>query len=120
MSAERHKHSPWDRFGKWSGAWLGTLAWIADQQIVSMKAYASCPPHSHALAVGVGLACAVLAVIGGLRSWQVWRALPAGPAGGDQTRTDRFIAALSMLLAAISILAILFGTTAGVILRCER
>jgi hypothetical protein len=46
--------------------------------------------------------------------------LPAGPTVGDHTRTDRFIAALSMLLAAISILAIVFGTTAGVILRCER
>ena len=120
MSAERHKLSPWHRFGKWSGAWLGTLAWIADQQIVSMTAYASCPPRSQALALGVGLACAVLAVTGGLHSWQAWRVLPAGPTADDRTRTDRFIAVLSMLLAAISILAIVFGTTAGVILRCER
>jgi hypothetical protein len=120
MSEERHKHSLWYRCGKWSGAWLGTLAWFADQQIVSMTAYTSCPPRSHAFAVGVGLACAVLAVTGGLHSWLIWRALPAGPTVGDHTRTDRFIAALSMLLAAISILAIVFGTTAGVILRCER
>jgi hypothetical protein len=119
MSAERQQYSPWKRFGKWSGAWLGTLAWIADQQIVSMTAYANCPPRSRALAVGVGLACAVLALIGGLHSWGIWRVFPARNAG-DHTRTDRFIAALSMLLAAISILAIAFGTIAGVILRCER
>jgi hypothetical protein len=120
MSAEREESSPWKRFGKWSGAWLGTLAWIADQQIVSMMVYANCPPRSHALAVGVGVACALLALTGGLHSWRVWRVLPAGPIVGDHTRTDRFIAALSVLLAAISILAIVFGTTAGVILRCER
>jgi hypothetical protein len=46
--------------------------------------------------------------------------LPAGPNAGDHARTDRFLAALSMLLAGISILAIVFGTTAGLILRCER
>jgi hypothetical protein len=120
MSAERQQYSPWKRFGKWSGAWLGTLAWIADQQIVSMTAYANCPPRSQAFAVGVGLACAVLALIGGLHSWGIWRVLPARPKADDHTRTDRFIAALSMLLAAISILAIAFGTTAGVIFRCER
>jgi hypothetical protein len=120
MSAERHQYSRWKRFGKWSGAWLGTLAWLADQQIVSMTAYASCPPRSQALAVGVGVACALIALTGGLHSWSVWRVLPAGPTVGDHSRTDRFIAALSMLLAGISLLAILFGTTAGVILRCER
>lgn len=120
MSAERHKYSSWQRFGKWSGAWLGTVAWFADQQIVSMTAYASCPPRSHTLAVAVGVACALLALTGGVHSWRVWRVLPAGPTVGDETRTDRFIASLSMLLAAISVLAIVFGTTAGVILRCER
>jgi hypothetical protein len=120
MSAQRHGYSPWIRFGKWSGGWLGTLAWVADQQIVSMTAYASCPPRSQALAVGVGLACGLLALVGGLHSWRAWRVLPAGPTVGDHTRTDRFIAVLSMLLASISILAIVFGTTAGVILRCER
>jgi hypothetical protein len=120
MSVERDKQSLWDRFGKWSGAWLGTLAWIADQQIVSMTAFTSCPPRSHALDVGVGVACAVLALTGGLHSWRIWRVLPAGPTVGDHARTDRFIAALSVLLAGISILAIVFGTTAGMILRCER
>jgi hypothetical protein len=120
MSAERHNWSSCIRFGKWSGGWLGTLAWVADQQIVSMTAFTNCPPRSHALVVAVGVACGLLALVGGLHSWRVWRVLPAGTIVGDHTRTDRFIAALSMLLAAISILAIIFGTTAGVILRCER
>ena len=120
MSSERSAHSPLERFGKWSGAWLGTLAWFADQQIMSMTVYANCPARTHALAVGVGVACAVLAIIGGLHSWRVYRALPPEEDASASRRTDRFIAALSLLLACISLLAIVFGTTAGLILRCER
>ncbi|HKQ12819.1 MAG TPA: hypothetical protein VJT80_05260 [Steroidobacteraceae bacterium] len=120
MTSERELHSPLQRFGKWSGTWLGTIAWFADQQIMSMTVYANCPPRTHALAVGVGAACALLALIGGLHSWSVYRSLPAGEVASASRRTDRFIAALSLLLACISILAIIFGTTAGVILRCER
>ena len=120
MTTERSAHSPLQRFGKWSGAWLGTLAWVADQQIMSWTVFASCPPRTHALAVGVGAVCAVLALIGGLHSWSVYRALPPGDEASASRRTDRFIAVLSIALACISILAIIVGTTAGVILRCER
>jgi hypothetical protein len=120
MSVERSTQSPLERFGKWSGAWLGTLAWVADQQIMSMTVYANCPARTHALTVGVGAACAVLAIIGGLHSWRAYRALPPGDTASANRRTDRFIAAMSLLLACISILAIVFGTTAGLILRCER
>jgi hypothetical protein len=120
MTAERSTATRWSRFAKWSGAWLGTFAWVADQQVVAMIAFASCPPRSHALAVGVGAACALVALCGGWQSWRVYRAQPAGDSASASRRTDRFIAAISMLLAAIGILAIVFGTTAGVILRCER
>ena len=120
MSTERQAHSLLQRFGKWSGAWLGVAAWVADQQIISWTVYASCPPRTHALAVGVGSACVLLALLGGLHSWSVYRALPPGEDASASRRTDRFIAAMSVLLACISILAIIFGTTAGVILRCER
>jgi hypothetical protein len=120
MSVERGTYSPWERFGKWSGSWLGTLAWFADQQIMSMTVYANCPARTHALAVGVGAACALLAIIGGWHSWHVYRSLPAGEGASASRRTDRFIAAISLLLACISMLAIVFGTTAGLILRCER
>jgi hypothetical protein len=120
VSVDRGTHSALERFGKWSGAWLGTLAWVADQQIISMTVYANCPARTRALAVGVGVACAVLAIIGGWHSWSVYRALPTGDGASTSRRTDRFIAAVSVLLACISMLAIFFGTTAGVILRCER
>jgi len=120
MSAERQAHSPLHRFGKWSGGWLGIAAWVADQQIVSWTVYASCPPRTHALAIGVGAACALLALVGGLHSWSIYRALPPGDEASASRRTDRFIAAMSVLLACISILAIVFGTTAGVIFKCER
>jgi hypothetical protein len=120
MSSERSATPRLARFGKWSGAWLGTLAWVADQQVVSWTAYASCPPKSHALAVAVGVGCALVALLGGWQSLGVYRELPAGESAGASRRTDRFIAAISILLACIAILAIIFGTTAGVILRCER
>ena len=120
MSTERSATPRLARFAKWSGAWLGTLAWVVDQQVVSWTAYANCPPNSRGLAVGVGAVCAALALIGGWHSWRAYRALPAGEGTSATRRTDRFIAALSMLLAGISILAIIFGTSAGVIFRCEH
>jgi hypothetical protein len=120
MSNERTTAPRLTRFGKWSGAWLGILAWVIDQQVISWTAYASCPPRSHALAVGVGLACAAVATLGGWHSFHTYRTLPAGQDVSASLRTDRFIAALSVLLACIALLAIIFGTTAGVILRCER
>lgn len=120
MSSERSAAPRLARFAKWSGAWLGTLAWVIDQQLVSWTAYASCPPRSQALAVGVGAACALLALFGGWHSWRVYRALPAGEGPSASRRTDRLIAAISVLLACIALLAIVFGTTAGVIFRCEH
>jgi hypothetical protein len=120
MSSESTVAPRLTRFAKWSGAWLGTLAWVVDQQVVSWTAYASCPPRSHTLAVGVGLVCGVVAILGGWHSLHVYRSHPPGEDAGANRRTDRFIAMLSVLLACISLLAIIFGTTAGVILRCER
>jgi hypothetical protein len=120
VSTERQAHSPLQRFGKWSGAWLGTAAWFADQQIVSWTVYASCPERAHALTVGIGAACAALALIGALHSARIYRSLPAREGASASRRTDRFIAAMSVLLACISILAIIFGTAAGLVLRCER
>ena len=120
MNNERSVAPRLARFAKWSGAWLGTLAWVLDQQLVSWTAYANCPPRSHALAVGIGAACGLLAFLGGWHSWRVYRALPAGESTSASHRTDRFIAAISVLLACIALLAIVFGTTAGVIFRCER
>ena len=120
MTAERTTASKRARFAKWSGSWLGTLAWFADQQVVSWTAYAQCPPRSQALAIGVGVACAVIALVGGWQSWRVYSALPEGEVASASRRTDRFIAAISVSLACIALLAIIFGTSAGVILRCER
>jgi hypothetical protein len=120
MTIERQAVSWRARFGKWAGAWLGTAAWFADQQIVSMTAYADCPAKSPELTVGVGVACAFVALLGGWYSWRARSAIPAGETPSASLRTDRFIATLSLALACIAILAIVFGTTAGLILRCER
>ena len=103
------------RYRKWAGLWLGALAWFADQQVVSMTAYAHCPQRSPAFVVWVGTVCALVAIVGGCLSLSARRAHSYSPAG-----TDRFIATLSMLLACVSLLAIILGTSAGLILRCER
>jgi hypothetical protein len=97
---------------------LGALAWFADQQIVAATVYAKCPVRSHAFAVGVGVLCALMAILGGLQSWRARRALTDADDVG--LRTDRFIATLSICFAVISLLAVIFGSTAGMILRCER
>jgi hypothetical protein len=120
MSNERSVAGRLMRFAKWSGAWLGMFAAAADQQVVSWTVYASCPPRTHALAIAVGAVCAAIALLGGCHSLRMYLALPPGEHAGATRRTDRFIAAVSVLLAVFALLYIIFGTTAGLILRCER
>ena len=98
---------------KWAGLWMGALAWFADQQIVATTAYARCPSHSARLVITVGVICALVALTG------VWLSLSARKIAAD-SGPDRFIATVSALLACISLLAILFGTSAGLFLQCER
>jgi nitrate reductase gamma subunit len=119
MSTQRQSVPLSMRFGKWSGALLGGIAWFADQQIIATTAFANCPAYSRELAVAVGAGCGLVALLGGLHSWHVRRTLSEDDPSST-ARTDRFIATISLLLAVISILAIVFGTTAGVIFRCER
>lgn len=103
------------RYRKWAGLWMGALAWFADQQIVATTAYTRCPPHPQPFVVTVGVVCALVALAGG------WLSLTARKAAlGPDAAPDRFIATVSALLACISLLAIVLGTSAGVLLRCER
>jgi hypothetical protein len=120
MNTTRQTFSARIRFGKWAGAWLGALAWFADQQLVSMTAYANCPVRTHEFTVSVAVGCILLACAGAWASWRARRALPDNSTASPSLKTDRFIATMSLAIAALSILAIVFGTAAGVILRCER
>jgi hypothetical protein len=120
MSSERSSLPTTRSIGKWVGLFAGVAAWVADQQIVAATVYARCPPRSTLFVLVVGIACFSLAVGGGLISWWVRSGLPSAETASASARTDRFIATLSIFMAAISALAIVFGTTAGFLLRCER
>jgi hypothetical protein len=120
MSSERRSLPATRAIGKWVGLVAGVAAWVADQQIVAATVYARCPPRSTFFVLVVGVACFCLAIGGGLISWRVRNALPSVDTASASARTDRFIATLSIFMAAISALAIVFGTTAGFLLRCER
>jgi hypothetical protein len=120
MTQKRQTFSIRTRFGKWAGSWLGASAWFADQQIVAATAYAKCPASSYEFVTTVGVVCAAVAILGAWLSWRARQMLPAGETASASFRTDRFIATLSLLLAVIALLAIIFGTAAGLILRCER
>jgi nitrate reductase gamma subunit len=108
------------RFGKWAGLYAGAIAWFADQQINSVVAWTRCPVSIQALVIAVGAICAVTAAAGGYFSFYALRRLPDAAQASHSVKTDRFIALLSLLMACFSLLAVVFGTPAGLILRCER
>lgn len=107
------------RYGKWAGLFAGLFAAVADQQIVSMTAYAHCPPASSTLAIGVGAVCLSIAVAGGAWSLYALAALGRMPQTLSR-RADRLIGIIAALTAALAVSAIVLGTMAGLILRCER
>jgi hypothetical protein len=109
------------RFGKWAGLFTGSIGWGLEQQILSTTIYTSCPVEIKSFASIVAAACAILALTGGLFSWHALRSLPHSAPDSDlRTHTDRFIALCSILMTIIGVIAIVFGTPAGWILRCER
>lgn len=120
MSHERQTFSMRLRIGKWAGFILGTLAALADQQIVATVVYARCPVRSEVLVFGVSAACAALGLLGALLSWRARQMLPSEESASATLRTDRFIATLSSVFAAFCVLFIVFASTAGGILRCDR
>jgi hypothetical protein len=107
------------RMEKWSGFALGPLAWFIDQQLVSGSSYVKCPDFDNVFAIGAGAICAAIALVGILGSTHARRRLQRQPQAGTSS-ADLFIATGSAGVAAISLLAIFFGTTASVILQCQR
>lgn len=122
MAVQRQTYSWRVRVGKWMGLVLGVLAVLVDQQVASITIYARCPQqHSTAFVVGLGVVCSVVALAGALISAHVRRMLPADESLADPfSRTDRFIATISMVFALTVLLVIVFGTAASLFLGCER
>jgi hypothetical protein len=108
------------RIGKWSGLWCGALAALIDQQVVSQTIYTKCPVTTPQLALTVGLLCALLSLFGAIFSAITYRRLPSSEEGSASARTDRFIAALSILMACFALVFVIFASSAGLFLRCER
>jgi hypothetical protein len=107
------------RIGKWLGLLTGAAAWALDQQIIATAAYARCPAKLDSVLLLTAVSCALLALVGGVVSLRVWQALPAAASASHTDRVDRFIAALSVLLAGVSLLFIVFSSAAAFILGCE-
>lgn len=120
MSADRQTFSRRLRFGKWAGAALGLIAAVAFHQIATNVVYARCPAQSAAFVLTLGAIWGPVALGGAILSWRTREALPDASTASAVLRTDRFIATLCAAFAFVCLLFIVFGATAGVILRCER
>jgi hypothetical protein len=119
ISTERRTIAMRVRIGKWSGLWCGVVAAFLDQQLVVQTIYTKCPPQSTQFALLVGALCIALSLAGGIVSAAVYRQLPSSEQGSASARTDRFIAAMSALMAFLAILFVIFASSAGLFLRCE-
>ena len=104
------------KFAKWSGLAFGPLAWIVDRQLVSQSA---CPDFDTVFAVFVGIVCAGTAIAGILASIRVRVRLRRCPQLSTSA-ADPFIASMCAVVAAISLLAIVFGTSTSIVLQCQR
>jgi hypothetical protein len=120
MVIQRQTFSVRARFGKWAGFFFGTLAALADQQIISTSVYARCPEQSAAFVVSIGAVCALIGLIGAAMSFRVRQSLPKEQTASAALRADRFIATLAGAFALFCVLFIIFATPAGMILGCER
>jgi hypothetical protein len=64
--------------------------------------------------------CAFIAIATGAWSWSVRQSLRRDEDADLTAKTDRFIASLSVALAVIMVLFIVFSSAAVLFLRCER
>ena len=108
------------RIGKWSGLWCGAVAAFVDQQVVAQTIYTKCPEGSTQFAFIVGAVCALISLFGAVFSAATYWNLPSSAEGSASARTDRFIAALSVLMACFALLFVIFASSASLFLRCER
>lgn len=120
MDAAREKLAANIRYGKWAGLAGAVFALIAHQQITSSWIYTRCPPNPPALVFTIAAISAGVAIVTGMWSWSVRRALRRDPDAHLTMKTDRFIASLSVALTVVILLFIVFSSVAVLFLRCER
>ena len=99
----------------WAGLFLGAAAWFAHHQIGSDANIWNCHAAGGALVVGVGVACGLVTLGGGVVSWM------AQVQHGDGRQNRVFARIVGMTAAGIFLLAIAFQTLAGVLVpACHR
>lgn len=92
----------------WSGLFVGALAWALDHQLSSDVNNWDCARTGGPWVVSVGVVCGLVAIAGGWLSWAA-RTPDGDPAGP----TRAFGRIVGVLAAATFLLAIGFGTLAG-------
>jgi hypothetical protein len=104
------RHAPWT---PWAGLIAGAVAWIAHHQAGSDLVFWDCRRGSPALTLGLGLACALVALAG---AWISWRSVAEIDATRPVTTARRFIGLLGVSAAALFTLTILAQSVSGLVL----
>jgi hypothetical protein len=105
------------RLKPWAGLVGPPLAWMLHHQLGSDLNFADCARGDGPLVAAVGAAALAVTLLSGWLSWRGWRASDAGEA----RPTDRFVAILGMMSAALLGLTIAVQVLAGLIVpACFR
>jgi hypothetical protein len=88
----------------WAALIGGGLGWALSQQIGSASVFDGCTPGTLTLVIGVGLVGLLLAAVGGVLSFRVWKR------GDAESEGRRFVALVMSLVCALLALAILLQT----------
>jgi hypothetical protein len=106
----------------WAGLVAGPGAWAIGTQVKYSYVSLACADHPVLVTVGITLLSAILAVLGGVISWRAWKTFREAervvPPDGREAR--EFLAAISILMAALFTAVILVQGAAGFVFHgCE-
>ena len=95
----------------WTGWWAGPIAWALHHQGGSDLAFGQTACTTGAPQIGLGLACAVIALIGAWVSWST----RAGPLRSSAFNVRMFVCLVGAMGSGLFLIAILFQTFASLI-----
>src|SRR4051812_4650664 len=96
----------------WAGWIAGPLGWFVHQQVGSTTNYWNCTVGRPWLVIGLGLACALVVIIGGAASWRGLRRAGGGGGSGNGSGNGRFIAVMGLMVAGVFLVAVVAQTMA--------
>jgi hypothetical protein len=104
----------------WIGLAAGPTMWAAGTQLKYALVGSACERQAWQLTLGISLATASIAAVATFLSWRVWRARPAEHSPTPEVQVTQFLAALSVLVGLVFVLAILLQGAAGFVFSgCE-